>query len=442
MPWAEAAVPVETLWLLVLGLPALVPALARILILPLAAWFEIRAWFGARAAGRHRNGPAGLWAQWPTVSIIVAAHNAEAVIGACVRSVQASRYERYELILVNAGSTDDTAGLLAGFAAGDGRIVVATQPHAGEGNALNAGIRRAKGEILMFLAPDAEVGRSTVDRMLQGFEDESTGAVRGSERTAAAGPLRVLDRVAQLGRGCTRRAQSVTGGLPTMSGGMTAVRRTVIAEAGPFRDAGADADLELGWRVRQAGYRIVYAPRAVVRTAPRGLAASWARHVRRERSLLQALWIHKSAVGDLRRRALGDSLMATLLAAVILPALRTLALPALAGLLLLGGCPVGADGWVLLGAGAVTASMGIAAFELLVSGSWRNLRHVWVFPLLPPYAVYAGAAVLAALVLELHAVSWRPNRSARAAAGAVRNRTAVTGQGRFTPTAGRVAGRG
>lgn len=415
--------PGENLWLVVLGLPVLALGLARVLILPVAAWFEIR------AAGRRRSGSAGLLAQWPTVSIIVAAHNAAALIGTCVRAVQASRYERYELILVDDGSTDNTAELLAGFAAGDGRIVVAAQARAGEGSAFNEGIRHATGEILMFLASDAAIGRSTVDRMLQGFEDGSTGAVRGSERTADAGPLRVLDRVAQLGHGSTWRAQSVTGFLPTMSGGMTAVRRSVIAEAGPFRDVAADADLELGWRVRQAGYRVVFAPRAGVQAAgPRGMAAFWRRHVRRERSLLRSLWIHKSAVGDLRRRALGDSLMATLFVAVVLPVQQTMALPALAFLVLLGTSPLGTAGWVVLGAAGVSASLAVTAFELLVSGSWRNLRHVWVFPLVPLYAVYAGAAVLAALVLEFRALASRRNGAARGT-GAVRSRAGAPSQG-------------
>lgn len=398
MPWAEAAVPGQYLWLVVLALPVLALALARILVLPIAAWFEIR------AVGRRWSRPASLWAQWPTVSIIVAAHNAAGVIGTCIRSVQASRYERYELILVDDGSTDNTAELLAGFAAGDGRIVVAAQAHAGEGSALNMGIRHATGEILMFLAPDAALDRYTVDRMLQGFEDESTGAVRSSERPADTEPLRarLLDLLAQLGHGSTRRAQSVTGFLPTLSGGMTAVRRSVIAEAGPFRDDTAGADLELGWRVRQAGYRIVFAPRAVVQTArPASMGALWGQHVRRERALLQSLRVHKSAIGDLRCRAMGDSLMATLIAAVVLPVLQAAALPALVCLLLLGRWPLGTEDWALLGAVGGSAALGVATLELLISGSWRTLRHVWVFPLVPLYAVFTGAAVLAALTQEL-----------------------------------------
>lgn len=60
--------------------------------------------------------------EWPTVSIIVPAYNEAAVIENCVRSIQLTRYDRYEVILVDGGSTDNTAELMQGLAAGASRI--------------------------------------------------------------------------------------------------------------------------------------------------------------------------------------------------------------------------------------------------------------------------------------------------------------------------------
>ncbi|MEC5182145.1 glycosyltransferase [Arthrobacter sp. CG_A4] len=428
----------EHTWLMALGLPVLALGLARVLALPLAAWFEVR------ATRRRRSGPPGLWARWPTVSIIVSAHSEAAVIANCVRSVQASRYERYELIIVDDGSTDNTAELMAGFAAQDGRIVITAQSHAGTGSALNLGIRYATGEILMFLAADAAVTPRTIDRMLQGFEDQRTGAVRGSEGTTepTSGPARVLDLIRRLGSGTTWRAQSVTGGLPTMSGGMTAVRHAVIAEVGPFREDTAEGDLELGWRVRQAGYRVVFAPRALIRKAgPSNMGALWSHQVRRERSLLQSLWIHKCAIGDLRRRALGDSLMAALLVTVFGPVLQLAGLLTLACLVPLGYGRLGADAWAVLGGVVISATLGVAALELVINGSWGKLRRVWVFPLLPVYAVYRGLALLAALVKELSVLAGRRSGSGRGAEGrTVRNRKHGATRGHLRPVPGRRMG--
>ena len=184
--------------------------------------------------------------------------------------------------------------------------------------------------------------------------------------------------------------------------------REVLADIGGFREDTAAAELELGWRVRSAGCRVGFAPRAVIMgQRPVRVGALWRRRVGRERSLLQCLKIHKSAIGDLRRRPLGDCLVAAAVAAIILPALRTvgvLALPCLVLAGLLPGAGPLPDTWALPGAlvlAAVYLCAGVSA--LTADGSVRDLRHLWALPLLPFYAVFTGLAVLAALVAEYRA---------------------------------------
>ena len=410
MPWAEVPVPAGPVLgfvLVFLGLPVLGAAVTGAIVLALAARFEVRA-----ARRRRRHAPT-LWQQWPTVSIIVAAHDAGELLAGCIRSVQGSRYERFELILVDAGSRDSTPEIMAGFAAEDGRIVFAGRSPAAYGAALNVGIRRATGEVLMFLPADAVLTRRTVDRMLQAFEAESeraddVGAVWGSERTPAAGPAaRIIDLMGRAGGGMARRAQASSSFLPVFAGGLAAVRREVLADIGGFREDTAAAELELGWRVRSAGYRVGFAPRAVIMgQRPEHVGALWRRRVGRERSLLQCLKIHKSAIGDLRRRPLGDCLVATAVAAIILPALRTvgvLALPCLVLAGLLPGAGPQPDTWALPGALMLAAVSCAGALVLATGGSVRDLRHLWALPLLPFYAVFTGLAVLAALVAEFRA---------------------------------------
>ena len=100
-----------------------------------------------------RRGVTTLWDQWPSVSIIVPAHNAEAGIAACVRSIQLTRYERWELVLVDDGSTDTTAELMAALAAADPRIKVVRQARAGRAAALNLGSHHSAGDVLIFRGP-------------------------------------------------------------------------------------------------------------------------------------------------------------------------------------------------------------------------------------------------------------------------------------------------
>ena len=71
--------------------------------------------------------------------MVVPGYNEERVIESCVASIMRQDYENFELILVNDGSTDNTAQLMHSLALTDSRIFFIDQPNAGKGAALNTG---------------------------------------------------------------------------------------------------------------------------------------------------------------------------------------------------------------------------------------------------------------------------------------------------------------
>jgi glycosyltransferase involved in cell wall biosynthesis len=87
------------------------------------------------------------------VSVIVPCYNGAATIGRALASVFAQSFIDYEVVVVNDGSTDDTAAVLARY--GD-RIRVITQPNRGLSAARNAGVRASAGEYIAFLDDDDE----------------------------------------------------------------------------------------------------------------------------------------------------------------------------------------------------------------------------------------------------------------------------------------------
>lgn len=95
--------------------------------------------------------PAGEGAALPLVSAVIPTYNRADTVARAVDSVLAQTYPRIETIVVDDGSTDDTAAVLARYGE---RIRVIRQPNAGASAARNAGIRAATGEIVTFLDSD------------------------------------------------------------------------------------------------------------------------------------------------------------------------------------------------------------------------------------------------------------------------------------------------
>ena len=87
----------------------------------------------------------------PEASVIIPAYNHARFVGEAVESVLLQTAASREVIVVDDGSTDDTARVLAGFG---GRIRVIRQPNRGVAAARNAGAALASGDVLTWLDAD------------------------------------------------------------------------------------------------------------------------------------------------------------------------------------------------------------------------------------------------------------------------------------------------
>lgn len=87
----------------------------------------------------------------PRVSIVVPAYNHGQYVEECIRSVLDQTYPQVELIVVDDGSTDETARIVQSYA---DRCRVVRQANAGQSRALNRGWALAHGDILAYLSDD------------------------------------------------------------------------------------------------------------------------------------------------------------------------------------------------------------------------------------------------------------------------------------------------
>jgi hypothetical protein len=87
----------------------------------------------------------------PRVSIILPVYNGAATIGGALESVFAQTFTDYEIVVVDDGSTDETASVLASYG---NRIQIVSQPNRGLSAARNMGVRASSGEYIAFIDDD------------------------------------------------------------------------------------------------------------------------------------------------------------------------------------------------------------------------------------------------------------------------------------------------
>lgn len=85
------------------------------------------------------------------VSVIIPAYNREKFIARAIQSVLAQIYGDYEIIVVDDGSTDNTANIVKQFG---GKVKYILQPNGGSASARNRGIKESQGEYIAFLDSD------------------------------------------------------------------------------------------------------------------------------------------------------------------------------------------------------------------------------------------------------------------------------------------------
>ncbi len=179
----------------------------------------------------------------PAVSIIVAARNEEARIGACISSLLALSYPKdlLEVIIVDDHSTDLTQdvvrkhiGTSTGF-----RLIKAGEPAGvlkGKVNALVAGIDQSKGEILLFTDADCTVPAEWVEATVGYYADKQVAMVAGFITLSGQGWLRAIQSLDWLALVSAASATAALRFPVTAVGNNLSIRRSAYNEVGGYRN--------------------------------------------------------------------------------------------------------------------------------------------------------------------------------------------------------------
>lgn len=103
-----------------------------------------------------------------TISVIIPCYNAQTHLGACIDSVMRQRFSDIEIILIDDGSTDDTAQIAQAYVQKDERIVYVRQENAGVSAARNVGLNLAQGEWVTFVDADDLLPMGALETLFNG----------------------------------------------------------------------------------------------------------------------------------------------------------------------------------------------------------------------------------------------------------------------------------
>jgi glycosyltransferase involved in cell wall biosynthesis len=196
----------------------------------------------------------------PSATIVVAVYNGARTLRECLDSITRLDYpaERLEIVCVDNASTDATPQILAGHAA---RCRLLREAKRGPAAARNAGVRNASGEVVAFTDADCTVDPGWLRHLACGALDAGVGISGGTILSQ-----RPCNAIESFGQRIHDHRRAITAIDPPYAITMNwASRRDLLAELGGFNEELLRcSDVDLSYRMLQAGYSLRYEPRAVV----------------------------------------------------------------------------------------------------------------------------------------------------------------------------------
>jgi cellulose synthase/poly-beta-1,6-N-acetylglucosamine synthase-like glycosyltransferase/peptidoglycan/xylan/chitin deacetylase (PgdA/CDA1 family)/spore germination protein YaaH len=242
------------------------------------------------------------------VSVLVPAFNEEKVIARTVRSLLAQEHPDFEVIVIDDGSRDGTSAAVREAFSDETRVRLITKPNGGKADSLDAGLRAARGEIIVALDADTLFPTDMLVELTRALSDPKVGAVAGNAKVGNRVNLvtqwQALEYITA--QNLDRRAFALLGCITVVPGAVGAWRRSAVESAGGFGSDTLAEDQDLTLKVLRAGWRVAYAPKAVAWTeAPDTLRTLAKQRFRWSFGTLQCMWKHRDALLRPRYGALG-----------------------------------------------------------------------------------------------------------------------------------------
>ena len=209
-------------------------------------------------------------ADWPMITVFIAAHNEEKVVAGCLEALLDSNYpsHRLKIVPVNDRSTDRTRSIIDDYVARyPGRITPFHRLHGkgGKSAALKDALSYVAGDIVIVFDADYVPGRGLLKQLVAPFFDPEVGAVMGRVVPMNTGSnllTRMLDLERSGGYQVDQQARMNLRLVPQYGGTVGGVRCSAVAAVGGWHDDILAEDTDITYRLMLNGWKTVYSNRA------------------------------------------------------------------------------------------------------------------------------------------------------------------------------------
>jgi cellulose synthase/poly-beta-1,6-N-acetylglucosamine synthase-like glycosyltransferase/peptidoglycan/xylan/chitin deacetylase (PgdA/CDA1 family)/spore germination protein YaaH len=234
----------------------------------------------------------------PRVDAMIAAYNEAPVIVRTINSLLSNQGVDVRVIVVDDGSIDGTGDIVAQAFGAHPRVRLLRKPNGGKASALNLALTLVEAEIVVGVDADTQLAPNALALLARWFVDPAVGAVAGNVKVGNRKSLvtrwQSLEYITS--QNVDRRAMSRLNAITVVPGAIGAYRTDALRQVGGYRSDTLAEDMDLTWRLREAGWVGVNEPYAFAFTeAPETLGGLMRQRFRWTFGTLQCLWKHRSA---------------------------------------------------------------------------------------------------------------------------------------------------
>lgn len=255
-------------------------------------------------------------AQWPSITVLIAAYQEEKLIGKTLRSISALEYPgKLEILVLDDGSTDGTAARARHCQALFSALpnmelkLVREEHNRGKARVLNHGLELASHELIITIDADTRLEKGCIISLVEHLvaSPPETVAIAGAVLVANHNESWVT-RVQQWdyfhGIAAVKRMQGMYYGTLVAQGAFSIYRKQAVIDAGGWPDTVGE-DIVLTWSLLRQGLIVRHAEDAIAWThAPETFTSLAKQRKRWARGMIEALAIHKPLLSMRKMRTM------------------------------------------------------------------------------------------------------------------------------------------